>query len=92
MTRTGRIAATLIVVLLFLAGPSLLRFYTDWLWFGEIGYQHVYATMLRTQGTMFTATFVIAVAWFLFNLRAALSSIGDMRPVFTTREGIELTL
>jgi uncharacterized membrane protein (UPF0182 family) len=80
------------VVLLFLAGPSLLRFYTDWLWFGEVGYQHVFATILRTQGTLFTATFVIAIGWFLLNLRLALASVGDLRPVFTTREGIEVTL
>ena len=92
MTRTGRIAAALVVVLLFLAGPSFLRFYTDWLWFGEVGYQHVFATILRTQGSLFTAAFVIAIGWFLLNLRLALASVGDLRPVFTTREGIEVTL
>jgi uncharacterized membrane protein (UPF0182 family) len=92
MTRTGRIAIGLIVVLLVLTGPSLLRFYTDWLWFGEVGYQHVYGTMLRTQGAIFTVVFVFAVAWFVLNLRMALASIGDLRPVFTTREGIEVTL
>jgi uncharacterized membrane protein (UPF0182 family) len=89
---SSRIGLALIVVLLFLVGPSLLRFYTDWLWFGEVGYQNVYGITLRTQGTIFTATFVFAVAWFLLNLRAALSSIGDLRPVFTTREGLEVTL
>ena len=46
--------------LLFLGGPSLLRFYTDWLWFGEVGYQQVFSTMLRSQGTLFTITFVVA--------------------------------
>ena len=92
MTRPGRIAFALIVILLFLAGPSLLRFYTDWLWFGEVGYQQVYLTMLRTQGTLFTAAFVTAVGWFLLNLRVALASVGDLQPVFTTREGIEVTL
>jgi uncharacterized membrane protein (UPF0182 family) len=92
MTRTSRIVGVLVVVFLFLTGPSLIRFYTDWLWFGEVGYQHVYGTMLRTQGTLFTLAFVIAVAWFLLNMRVALSSIGDLRPVFTTREGIEVAL
>ena len=58
MNRPGRVAAALILVLLVLVGPSLLRFYTDWLWFGEVGYQHVFGTMLRTQGTIFTAAFV----------------------------------
>jgi uncharacterized protein len=92
MNRPGRIAFLLVLVLIFLAGPSVIRFYTDWLWFGEVGYQSVYATMIRTQGTLFTATFLVAVIWFTVNFRVALSSIGDLRPVFTTREGIELTL
>jgi uncharacterized protein len=91
MTR-ARLGFLLLAALLFLVGPSLLRFYTDWLWFGEVGYQHVYGTMLRTQGSIFTAVFVVAIGWFLLNLRAALASIGDLRPVFTTREGIEVTL
>ena len=34
---------------------------------------------LRTQGTIFTATFVLAIGWFVLNLRTALSSIGDLR-------------
>src|SRR5262245_26867309 len=92
MPRPSRVAFVLVVLLLFLVGPSLLRFYTDWLWFGEVGYQRVYGTILRTQGTIFTAAFVLAIGWFLVNLRVALSSIGDLRPVFTTREGLEVTL
>jgi hypothetical protein len=92
MTKPGRVALVLVALLLFLTGPSLVRFYTDWLWFGEVGYQHVYGTMLRTQGALFTAAFLVAVGWFLLNLRAALSSIRDLRPVFTTREGIEVSL
>ena len=58
-----RFALLVAAVLLFLAGPSLVRFYTDWLWFGEVGYQHVFLTMLRSQGTLFTITFVLATAW-----------------------------
>jgi uncharacterized membrane protein (UPF0182 family) len=92
MTRPGRIAIILLVLLVVLAGPSLIKFYTDWLWFGEVGYQQIYLTMLRAQGTLFTAAFVAAVAWLLLNLRLAVSSIGDLRPVFTTREGIEVAL
>ena len=44
---------------IFFGGPSLVRFYTDWLWFGEVGYQFVFATMLRSQGTLFTVAFVV---------------------------------
>jgi uncharacterized membrane protein (UPF0182 family) len=87
-----RIALLLLAVLLFLAGPSLVRFYTDWLWFGEVGYQQVFLTILRSQGTLFTITFVLATAWLAVNLHVALKAIGNLRPVFTTREGIQVTL
>ncbi len=49
-------------LLLFFGGPSLLRFYTDWLWFGEVGYQTVFLTILRSQGTLFSLTFIVNLA------------------------------
>ena len=82
----------LAALLIFMGGPSLVHFYTDWLWFGEIGYQNVYLTILRSQGTLFTIAFAVAFAFLAFNLRHALAAIGDIRPVFVTREGIEVPL
>ena len=90
--RPLRFILLLLFALLFLAGPSLVGFYTDWLWFGEVGYQQVFATMLGGQAMLFTIAFAVAAVWFTFNLRLALSSISDLRPVYTTREGIELAL
>jgi len=90
--RSVRIVVIAIFALLFFGGPSLVRFYTDWLWFGEVGYQFVFATMLRSQGTLFTIAFGVTVVWLVLNLRAAAASIGDLRPVFTTREGIQVPL
>jgi uncharacterized membrane protein (UPF0182 family) len=90
--RSARIIVLAFFALIFFAGPSLVRFYTDWLWFGEVGYQFVYATMLRSQGTLFTTVFVAALVWLALNLRAAISTIGDLRPVFTTRDGIQVPL
>jgi uncharacterized protein len=87
-----RFALLAVAVLLFLAGPSVVRFYTDWLWFGEVGYQRVFLTMLQSQGTLFSITFVLATAWLVVNLNVALKAIGNVRPVFTTREGIQVTL
>ena len=90
--RPLRFVVLLLLALLFLAGPSAMRFYTDWLWFGEVGYQSVFLTMLRAQATLFTVVFAAAALWLAFNFRVALAAIGDLRPVFTTREGIELPL
>src|SRR5688500_11863862 len=90
--RSVRVIVIALFALIFFAGPSLVRFYTDWLWFGEVGYQSVFATMLRSQGTLFTISFVAAFAWLAFNVRTAVGSIRDLRPVFITREGLEVTL
>jgi uncharacterized protein len=90
--RPGRIAIGVGLLLVVLIAPSLVRFYTDWLWFGEVGYQQVFLTMLRSQGLLFVIAFAVAVVWLAANIRVAVAGIGDLRPVFTTREGIELAL
>ncbi|MEQ1574904.1 MAG: UPF0182 family protein, partial [Vicinamibacterales bacterium] len=90
--RPTRIAVILGALLIVFAGPSLVGFYTDWLWFGEVGYQQVFTTTLRAQGTMFVIGFAATVAWLMLNLRMAVTAVGDVRPVFTTREGMEVIL
>ena len=92
LQRPVRLFLLLVLAFLFFAGPALVRFYTDWLWFGEVGYQQVFLTVLQAQGTLFIAVFAIAALWLAANLRIALSSVGDLRPVFTTRDGLELAL
>ena len=70
-----RFTVIVVLALLFFGAPSLIRFYTDWLWFGEVGYQQVFTTIVRSQASLFTITFVIAVLWLVFNLRLALGSM-----------------
>ena len=90
--RTSRIVILALAAIIFFGGPSIIGFATDWLWFGELGYQQVFLTTLRAQGTLFTMAFVIAAAWLTVNLRIALASVGELRPVFTTRDGLEVPL
>jgi uncharacterized membrane protein (UPF0182 family) len=93
MTRRAvRFTFLIAALVLFLAGPSMVRFYTDWLWFGELGYQSVMATMLRSQGTLFTIVFVGMLVWLTLNLRFAVASLTDARPMYTTREGFHISL
>jgi uncharacterized membrane protein (UPF0182 family) len=92
LKRPVRFLIFALLALLFFAGPSAVRFYTDWLWFGEVGYQSVFLTMLRAQATLFAAAFAVAAVWLALNFRVALAAIGELRPVFTTRDGIELPL
>jgi hypothetical protein len=90
--RIARLVVLVLVLFFFFAGPALIRFATDWLWFGEVGYQQVFLTMLRAQGTLFTLAFAASAVWFTVNLRMALASVSDSRPIFTTRDGIEVAL
>ena len=83
---------TALFLFVFFAGPTLVSFYTDWLWFLDVGYQNVYLTTIRAQGTLFTIVFAIAAMWFVFNLRVALRAIGDARPILVTRQGTEVAL
>ena len=79
-------------LVVFVAGPSLIRFYTEWLWFGEVGYQRVYSTILGAQATLFVVAFAAAFVWLAVNLHLAMASMRDVPPVFTTRDGIEVSL
>jgi hypothetical protein len=92
MRRPFRFVVLGVLLLVFLGGPSLLRFYTDWLWFGEVGYQQVFTTIVRSEASLFTFVFVISVIWLVFNLRLGLGSVGEGRPIFTTQQGMEVAL
>ncbi|MBM3780037.1 MAG: hypothetical protein FJW23_17680, partial [Acidimicrobiia bacterium] len=78
--------------LLFVAGPSLVAYTADWLWYGEVGYRQVFITMLTSQARLFLIVMLASLAWLIPNLLVALRSVGDVRPVFTTREGVRLPL
>jgi uncharacterized protein len=92
MQRPIRLVFFIAAALVFFVGPSLVTYYTDWLWFSEVGYPQVFSTMLQSQATIFTLVFVAAAAWLSTNLYAALGAVGEMRPVFRTREGFEVIL
>ena len=87
-----RLAILIVFALLFFGGPQLVRFYTDWLWFGEVGYQQVFTTIVRSEASLFTIAFVVSVIWLVVNLRLALGSVGEGRPIFTTQQGMEVAL
>jgi len=92
MSRPARLFIAVLGILLVIAVPSVLRFYTDWLWFSEVGFEAVYLTAFRAQGGVFVVAFAVTALWMTLNLRAAVGAVSDVRPVFTTREGIAVTL
>ena len=67
-----RFAYALIALLLVVTLPSLAELYTEWLWFGETGYQSVFLKTLAAKGLIGAAVFVPAFLFLLGNLRLAL--------------------
>ena len=75
------LASALVVV------PAAVVFYTDWLWFGETGYQAVFARILSTQSVLVTATIATAFAVLFVNLRLALATLPHRELVVMSPEG-----
>ena len=73
-----RLVFVLIALLLLIALPSFAEIYTEWLWFGEVGYQSVFLTSLTTRGLVGVGVFAIAFAVLFLNLRLAVR--GPNRP------------
>jgi hypothetical protein len=82
--RTGLLIAA---VLVFAVIPSLATFYTDWLWFGEVGYQSVFVTRLGAQASLFTAVLALTFVLVAVNLSIALAGARRREFYVTTPEG-----
>ncbi|MGQ0836154.1 MAG: UPF0182 family membrane protein [Gammaproteobacteria bacterium] len=65
------------VALLFFLLPSLARVYTDWLWFGEVGYEQVFLKTLGTRFGLGALVFSIALAVLYANIRLAQRALGQ---------------
>ncbi|EID76366.1 hypothetical protein W59_26596, partial [Rhodococcus opacus RKJ300 = JCM 13270] len=56
------IMVTVALIALLVIGPRLVVGYTDWLWFGEVGYRRVWGTVLVTRLILFTAVTLLVGA------------------------------
>jgi uncharacterized membrane protein (UPF0182 family) len=79
--------------LLFIV-PTAAGFYTDWLWFREIGYEGVFLRSLNAQGLVFALTFGIVFVFLYVNLRFARRRTSERRRVVLGRgaDGQEISL
>src|SRR6185295_5257388 len=77
------VAAALLLVLV----PSAAGFYTDWLWFRELGYEGVFLKTLNAQAMLFAATFAIVFFFLYVNLSFARRSIA--RPQLVLGRGAD---
>ena len=88
MSLRGLPGLILVAAVLLLAVPSTAVFYTDWLWFQELGYQGVFLRTLNAKFVLFAGTFAVAFVFLFVNLRLARRALS--RPQFilgTTEDG-----
>ena len=91
-----RLAFVLVALLLLVALPQFAEIYTEWLWFGEVGFQEVFLKSLLTKGVLGIAVFATAFAWLFANLRLAVRGPdrpymvfpggGDIEPIVLQRK------
>lgn len=86
MARTRNLIL-LSALVLFTAVPSLATFYTDWLWFGEVGYQSVFLTRIGAQAGLFTTAFLVVLGVLAANLVFALRSASRREFFVMTPDG-----
>ena len=82
--RTRSFAVLLIVFALFVL-PGATGFFTDWLWFGEVGYRPVFLTGMWGRWGTAAAVFVLAFAWIGGHLLYALSAASGV-PLSSNRQ------
>jgi uncharacterized protein len=87
MKRRWRISGLGAFFALAVVLPAAVTFYTDWLWFGETGYQEVFVRMLTAQGLLGGAAALAAFSFLLFNLRIAMRTVSPRQLMVNTREG-----
>jgi uncharacterized membrane protein (UPF0182 family) len=62
--RVWLIVAAVVLVILLLSLRGLARFYTDYLWFKDVGYEHTWRSLLSAKivpAVIFSATFFVAM-------------------------------
>src|SRR3954451_7225880 len=68
----GCLTLIVLFVLLFIFGPILLNMAVDWQWFGSLGFQSIYGTILSTEVGVFLVAGVLAALVFALNWFIAL--------------------
>jgi uncharacterized membrane protein (UPF0182 family) len=75
VTALSRVLLPWALVLLLVVWPTLARWYTDWLWFVELGYPRVFWVPALSRALLFGFTTSVVFALLYPNLRLALASL-----------------
>jgi uncharacterized membrane protein (UPF0182 family) len=81
-----------LAVALLLVVPSAAGYYTDWLWYRELGYEGVFLRGLNAQALVFAATFAAVFLFLLVNFQIARSAVRRPHIIVTPHGGRPLTV
>ncbi len=87
LVRPRRLPFAVVLLAVFFLVPSLVQFYTDWLWFGEVGYQHVFVRAFSTKSTLGAAALGLGFAFLFVNFRLAFRTLTRREIVVVTPDG-----
>jgi uncharacterized protein len=91
--RFVRLIVIAAAAVLFFGLPSIVRAYTDWLWFHEIQFPSVFTTTWTTRLMLGAIVFLLVWGWLYLNLRVALQAVRFTAPfVWTAQQGVQLEL
>jgi uncharacterized membrane protein (UPF0182 family) len=82
-----RLPLLLVLVFLVTGIPAAVEFYTDWLWFKEVGYERVFLRALTAQSLVTLITGLVVFAVLLVNLIVALRSLRPRPFLIATPQG-----
>ena len=85
--RLPRALLFVVGILVLTTIPSLAEFYTDWLWFKEVGYEQVFLKSLSARATTGMVVGGIVFAFLWLNLRIALKLLRRREFAIATPEG-----
>jgi uncharacterized membrane protein (UPF0182 family) len=87
LSRRAKILLTIagVIILVLIVGARLLDTYVDWLWFGEVGFQSVFTTVVLTRLILFFALGLLVGGLLAISLGLAYR----MRPVFVPVSGTD---
>jgi len=85
--RIARLLVVVLALLVFFGLPSAIALYTDWLWFGETGYQSVFVRKLTAQMSFGAVATALAFGALYLNIRLALRGFAARQVVLVTRDG-----
>src|SRR5687767_6627244 len=77
----------LLLILVGTAVPAFAEFYTDWLWYREVGYEQVFLRALTARATTGLVTGLVVFGLLWLNLHLALRTLRSREFTISTADG-----